>query len=233
MIKEFHYRDGLFFRRNEDNSVTIGKLDNSKDENVFNVIATIDENGWASIISSVSVMGEDFGRFYDALDWHNGIDYKKICEYYGVDLRKIKIGDKYCEANGEDTYINSSYFAGGKDPEIFLGIYDDKELEKISFFHELGHFLENLDRSNCSTYDIEAEAWRVGFEVAKGFQITFTDNALKWANDQLETYRHYEGEESTKQYRILPSYGLVVDKSAASESFPIKTKEYPDEFYKL
>jgi len=71
-MEGFRYKDGLFFKRNEDNSVTIKQM---KESNVDckDVIfeATIDENGWASIIASVSKSGEINGRFYKALEWHN------------------------------------------------------------------------------------------------------------------------------------------------------------------
>jgi hypothetical protein len=196
MIKGFHYKDGLYFIRNKDNSVSIVKI-NDGDESQPTFTTTIDEHGWASIISSVSAMGEDYGRYYDALKWHNGIDYQRICDYYGITLHKVVRGDNYCKNNGEESYINSSYYAGGSKPDIFIGIYDDMELEKISFFHELGHYFEKLDRNMCNSYDIEAEAWRIGLEKAKEFNVSFTDNAIKWANDQLETYRVED-----KQYKI-------------------------------
>ena len=72
-MEGFHYKDGLFFKRNEDNSVTIKQMkENHVDckEVIFEV--TIDENGWASIIASVSKGGEIDGRFYKAIEWHNG-----------------------------------------------------------------------------------------------------------------------------------------------------------------
>jgi len=71
-LKGFHYKNGLFFKRNEDNSVTITQI---KENNVnckeILFETTIDENGWASIIASVSKSGETNGRFYKALEWHN------------------------------------------------------------------------------------------------------------------------------------------------------------------
>jgi len=70
----FHYKDGLYFERNDDHSVTITKMkynNITETEVLFQV--TIDENGWASIIASVSKDGEENLRFYKALEWHNGI----------------------------------------------------------------------------------------------------------------------------------------------------------------
>lgn len=73
MEKGFHYKDGLYFRRNEDHSVTIKQMKrNHVDETEASFEVTIDENGWASIIASVSKDGEGDGRFYKALEWHNG-----------------------------------------------------------------------------------------------------------------------------------------------------------------
>jgi len=73
----FHYKDDLYFKRNKDHSVTIKKLaiTYGMGEAAYNGVifeVTIDENGWASIIASVSKAGESNGRFYDALEWHNG-----------------------------------------------------------------------------------------------------------------------------------------------------------------
>lgn len=70
----FHYRDGLFFRRNEDRSVTITKMKTAhSEEKEISLETTIDENSWASIIASVSEQGESNGRFYKALEWHNDL----------------------------------------------------------------------------------------------------------------------------------------------------------------
>ncbi len=71
----FHYKDGLYFRRNEDNSVTIKQMKcNHVDEKESIFEVDIDENGWASIIASVSNLGESNDRFYKALEWHNGLN---------------------------------------------------------------------------------------------------------------------------------------------------------------
>lgn len=68
----FHYKDGLWVRRNEDHSVTITKMATAMaNEKEVAFETTIDENGWASIIASVSSKGEGDGRFYKALEWHN------------------------------------------------------------------------------------------------------------------------------------------------------------------
>lgn len=72
MEKGFHFRNGLYFRRNEDRSVTIKQMKrNHVDETEASFEVTIDENSWASIISTVSNGGETSDRFYKALQWHN------------------------------------------------------------------------------------------------------------------------------------------------------------------
>ena len=71
----FHTSNGLYFKRNEDHSVTIKQMKTpfvNETEVVFET--TIDENSWASVIASVSASGEDNLRFYKALEWHNDID---------------------------------------------------------------------------------------------------------------------------------------------------------------
>ena len=80
---------------------------------------------------------------------------QEIADKYGVKLYEVKKGDKYCEANGEENYHNSSYCAGSiyckcgaggcdNNAEIWLGFYDDDELRLISFFHELGHVTNDI-----------------------------------------------------------------------------------------
>lgn len=72
MENGFHYKNGLWFTRNADHSVTITQMKTAMaDEKEVLFKTTIDENGWASIIASVSSRGESDGRFYKALEWHN------------------------------------------------------------------------------------------------------------------------------------------------------------------
>jgi len=114
----------------------------------------------------------------------------KIAADHSMILIRITSGDRYCKANGEDNYINSSYIAGD---EIYLGIYTDKELELISFFHEMGHHLDKIDWSKgadkYTKYKSEANAWKIGIAFAKEHGVTFSKSAIKWAQKQLETYR--------------------------------------------
>lgn len=116
---------------------------------------------------------------------------ESICKEHGVKLHVVQAGDEYCVANGEDTYVNSSYSAGDVDcsPEIWLGIYDDEELKKISFFHELGHVLDS-GKVYLHRYSREMRAWEIGLSYAQHImKIEFSENAIAWAMKQLETYR--------------------------------------------
>jgi hypothetical protein len=106
-------------------------------------------------------------------------------------LKPIQItpGDEYCQANGEESYINKSYVAW---PELYLGIYTDPDLHLASFFHEVGHVLLPSDFAKAVDYDrmaIEAECWRLGFELAKVHKTVFPPHVHQWAATQVETYR--------------------------------------------
>lgn len=112
---------------------------------------------------------------------------RAIARKYGIKkLVKVKSGDKYCLANGEDTYLNSSYLIGGD--EVHVGIYDDEELLIASFFHELGHIVENKNNK----YNSETVAWLNGFKLAKQHGYTFTEKVYLWAIEQLSTYDNEE-----------------------------------------
>lgn len=105
-------------------------------------------------------------------------------------IRKIifvKIGDEYCEANGIDSYINSSYIAGG---DIYVGIFRSKEKMLLSVLHELGHRASRRKVKN--KYEEETAAWDWAFKFAKKLGYEFGANTIAWAKKSLETYRHYK-----------------------------------------
>lgn len=66
----FHFRDGLSFGRLPDGSVLISKTEPTGDVDIETFRVTIDPNGWASIIASVSKGGESNGRFFEANRFH-------------------------------------------------------------------------------------------------------------------------------------------------------------------
>lgn len=82
----FHYNGGLFFGRRADGSVRVLKInetgapfrgtepwpqaDGPRREDA-RLDVTITADGWASIVASVSKLGEADGRFYKAQHFHN------------------------------------------------------------------------------------------------------------------------------------------------------------------
>ncbi len=59
MIHGFHFKDGVYFRRNKDASVSILIAKDGKADAEIEREITIDKDSWASIISSVSELGEE------------------------------------------------------------------------------------------------------------------------------------------------------------------------------
>jgi hypothetical protein len=112
------------------------------------------------------------------------VSIEKIAENYGVVLYVIIKGDKWCEMNGEDKYINKSWSTAN---EIWLGIYEDEELKTLSFFHELGHvFNQKIDYTTI--YQMEKAIWDIAFSIANKFDYIFSTKAREWSYKQLETY---------------------------------------------
>jgi len=115
------------------------------------------------------------------------LSLKSIAKTHGIKkFVKIEKGDKYCLANGEDSYLNKSYLAGNN--EIYLGIYDDNELMIASFFHELGHITDNKK----GKYNSETVAWLIGFKLAKKHGYNFKEKVYLYAIEQLSTYDNDE-----------------------------------------
>jgi hypothetical protein len=108
--------------------------------------------------------------------------------------------------------------------DITLGVYDNPEWRAASFFHELGHILE--DRSGRSLrptfvpgvevlgfwlrrgqhlyppggehlrmWDYELWAWEMGLLLAAREGYRFSDETLGWCDQQLETYIGWEERE--------------------------------------
>lgn len=74
MDRGFHYKDGLFFKRiDEEGSVQITKMKSAHHaETVVIFQVVINPTGWASIISDLSKRGETSDNFYKALEFHMG-----------------------------------------------------------------------------------------------------------------------------------------------------------------
>lgn len=69
-MNTFHLRDGWFFRRLSNGSVSIEKLENAKETSPIVSYINISPEEWASVVASVSKHG-DFNPYYQqALDFH-------------------------------------------------------------------------------------------------------------------------------------------------------------------
>ena len=118
----------------------------------------------------------------------------KICESYGLNLIIIESGDVHCEANGEEQYINNSYVAGN---DIYLGMYEDKDIRVASMFHEIGHTkIEHswMESINFDTVVIETEAWRLGLKEAEkfghGINPSGDEHIFEYIVTCLQTYKN-------------------------------------------
>lgn len=68
----FHWMDGWFFKREDDGAVRIEKRTEAKGDAPLVLGATIPSAEWASIVCAVSTRGESDGRWFQALDFHEG-----------------------------------------------------------------------------------------------------------------------------------------------------------------
>jgi len=94
-----------------------------------------------------------------------------------------KLGYKiiYNQESECEPLYNDSSTAGDT---IWIGEYDCKEFELISFFHEHGHSLISknfIKKSHYNTLLIEIEAWNCGIKFAMSLGYYFSDEAIKWA----------------------------------------------------
>ena len=78
----------------------------------------------------------------------------------------------------QEDFIDKSYTIGGE--IIVLGMYKDKERKSASFFHELGHIINESGS--------EKAAWETGMKLAKSLGITFSSSTWKWIKEQLISY---------------------------------------------
>ena len=70
----FHSKDGLFFARNDDGSVTITKTDGKAVADGGKVLfeQTLDDGTWCSAILSMTAFGERPGDWYPVMDHYHG-----------------------------------------------------------------------------------------------------------------------------------------------------------------
>jgi hypothetical protein len=125
----------------------------------------------------------------------------KCCNKYNLSWKRVppEYVSQTCPYHGSLEFNN-----------IVLYGFIDFELELISFFHELGHFLLNKKSklqkyNNYNTFMMpELDCWRIGFEIAYNeYDISFSDNAITWALNQVITYKNYHDNESQLLEPIL------------------------------
>ncbi len=92
---------------------------------------------------------------------------------------------------------NNTAFCAGN--EIFIGKFDDSEIELAAFFHELGHYVmvstvlcgrpHTMSKLSC-----EGTAWEVGFSIAHQYGYTwgYDHKVMKWARKQFSSYWNSE-----------------------------------------
>lgn len=66
----FHSKEGWFWKRLDDGSVLTQLRQDAVEDGKILAEHVIDASGWASIIASVSLGGEEHERFYAAGDFH-------------------------------------------------------------------------------------------------------------------------------------------------------------------
>ena len=141
-------------------------------------------------VSNLAVAGSSPVSRSKLSSWSLG-DFQRIAGEHGCRVIQVAPGDERCLANGTDSYRNHSYIAGR---DIELGVYDDEELKVASFFHEIGHikvpweFIQSVD---YRTPDVEREAWRIGFDLACNYGVTFSQKTHDWSEEQIQG--HFSG----------------------------------------
>ena len=92
--------------------------------------------------------------------------YKEIAKEYGLKCHIVKPNDKWCKANGIDQYTNNSCCSPN---EIWVGIFENKEWEIASFFHEIGHIMIRFTPPSPTKWNLELDAWLYGLREAQKY----------------------------------------------------------------
>jgi hypothetical protein len=104
-----------------------------------------------------------------------------IAKQFDVTVQRDTVND--CNNNG---------WSAGSD--IYLGSFDDPEIEIVAFFHELGHTQSPklVKRTHSlTTISCEGLAWELGLSLASelGYEWEYDSKQRKYARDRLKTYR--------------------------------------------
>ncbi len=107
-----------------------------------------------------------------------------------------------------EDYRDQSFAAGA---DVLLGFYDDIEKKQASFFHEVGHIVDDRGgrrhpaRQKEIRYDRELTAWRVGLSLAQLNGYLFSEETIAWCDAQLATYVGWEEREVLRWVTPEPS----------------------------
>ena len=77
------------------------------------------------------------------------------------------------------------------DADILLGIFDDQEIRRAVFFHEIGHTLVTQYYQRLvhdDTMFIEYQAWIEAFKIAKKYHYVFTKKVFKYVLRAIQSY---------------------------------------------
>lgn len=116
----------------------------------------------------------------------------RICSENGLEFEDLQETGR--RPTSEEQITNHSFSTS---TDIYLGLYEDRELKIASFFHELGHCLDSKDLVEKNTekypgvYQQEANAWCRGFEESGKYGFSFKGETLAWCFNQLKTYEKY------------------------------------------
>lgn len=112
----------------------------------------------------------------------------KIPEYIQLIAKDYNVSIQRDTENCEDNHGASA----GKD--IYLGNFNDPEIEIVAFFHELGHALSNKlvckRGSTMTKLSAEGLAWELGLGIAfdYGYEWDYYNYVMVWAREQFKTY---------------------------------------------
>jgi hypothetical protein len=120
------------------------------------------------------------------------MNIRKIAKDYELKLIFITKNniDKYLKSYNIERadLINNSYII---DDDVILGIYEDKEVRRAAFFHEVGHTLISESYLKMINYDImltEYQAWIEGLKISKRYKFKFSNNVFKYILTSINSY---------------------------------------------
>jgi hypothetical protein len=120
---------------------------------------------------------------------------QKVAKRFDFKVIDVEKDPSYIEKSGRNKkdYTDHSICCGD---EIVLGIYKNKELRLISFFHELGHTIVKQSFAQDVHYNkmvVENQCWQEGIRYAATHcGIKFSDEAIVWGYEQALTYVNYK-----------------------------------------